>query len=53
MNVSNSFKFEYAFENAQQNYGHYTSAYIEVMKDGVQHGYINLDCDNPVVSQKS
>lgn len=47
MNVSNSFKFEYAFENAQQNYGHYTSAYIEVMKDGVQHGYINLDCDNP------
>lgn len=47
MNISNSFKFEYAFENAQKNYGHYTSAYIEVMKDGVQHGYFNLDCDNP------
>ncbi len=47
MNVSNSFKFNYEIENALKCYDSYTCAYIEVMKDGVQHGYIDLNCANP------
>ena len=47
MTVSNSFKFNYSVENAYKCYDSYTCAYIEVMKDGVQHGYIDLNCSNP------
>ncbi len=47
MTISNSFKFNYQIDNAQKSNNRYTCAYIEVMKDGVQHGYIDLNCDNP------